>query len=183
MGAHWGVRTARKLMIVILIIHSDHTLSTFLRIRADLSMLIFWVSVTVALSDTLLMFTTMPFFIVPSTPTTTEITSVFMCHIFRISNSRSLYSLFFYISFTVIFLSDGIDMSLSLQVEMISGLFTVMVLSLLTDMSHMKLILLSLLCVTDSGLCSTQLSITLILWSWQTFHWVFIVPGDIFCFA
>ena len=31
------------------VIHSDHTLSTFLRIRADPSMLIFWVSVTLAL--------------------------------------------------------------------------------------------------------------------------------------
>ena len=52
------------------VIHSDHTLSTFLRIRADPSMLIFWVSVTLALSATLLMFSTIPFFIVPSAPTT-----------------------------------------------------------------------------------------------------------------
>ena len=36
--------------------HSVHTLSTFLRIRADPSMQIFWISVTVALSDTFLMF-------------------------------------------------------------------------------------------------------------------------------
>ena len=43
------------------VIHSDHTLSTFLRIHADPSMLIFWVSVTLALSDTLLMFSTIPF--------------------------------------------------------------------------------------------------------------------------
>ena len=56
-------------------IHSDHTLSTFLRIRPDPSVLIFWVSVTLALSDTLLMFSTIPFFIVPSAPTTTGITS------------------------------------------------------------------------------------------------------------
>ena len=33
-----------------------HTLSTFLRIRADRSMQIFWISVTVALSDTFLVF-------------------------------------------------------------------------------------------------------------------------------
>ena len=33
--------------------HSIHTLSTFLRIRADPSMQIFWISVTVALSDTI----------------------------------------------------------------------------------------------------------------------------------
>ena len=77
------------------VIHSDHTVSTFLMIRADPSMLIFWVSVTLALSDTLLMFSTIPFFIVPSAPTTTGITSVFICHILCISNSRSLYLLFF----------------------------------------------------------------------------------------
>ena len=70
------------------VIHSDHTLSTFLRICADPSMLIFWVSVTVALSNTLLMFSTIPFFIVPSAPTTTGITSVFICHILCFSNSR-----------------------------------------------------------------------------------------------
>ena len=36
--------------------HSVHTLTTFLRIRADPSMQIFWITVTVALSDTFLMF-------------------------------------------------------------------------------------------------------------------------------
>ena len=70
------------------------------------------------------------------------------------------------ISFRAILLSDGIDISISLQVEfteslmMISGLFAVIVLSVLTGMSHMIVILLSLLCVTDSGLCSYHLSIT-----------------------
>ena len=73
---------------------------------------------------------------------------------------------FFSISFRAILLSDGIDISISLQVEfteslmMISGLFAVIVLSVLTGMSHMIVILLSLLCVTDSGLCSYHLSIT-----------------------
>ena len=38
--------------------HSVHTLGTFLRIRADPSMQIFWISVIVALSDTFLMFST-----------------------------------------------------------------------------------------------------------------------------
>ena len=37
-----------------------HKVSTFLRIRADPSMQIFWVSVRVALSDTFLMFSTIP---------------------------------------------------------------------------------------------------------------------------
>ena len=77
------------------VIHSDHTLSTFLRIRADSSMLIFWVSVTVALSNTLLMFSTIPFFIVPSAPTTRGITCVFICHILFISNSRFIIIIIF----------------------------------------------------------------------------------------
>ena len=47
-----------------------------------------------------------------------------------------------------------------LVLMMISGLFAVIVLSVLTGMSHMIVILLSLLCVTDSGLCSYHLSIT-----------------------
>ena len=74
--------------------------------------------------------------------------------------------LFFSISFRAILLSDGIDLSISLQVEfteslmMISGLFAVIVLSVLIGMSHMIVILLSLLCVTASGLCSYHLSIT-----------------------
>ena len=65
-------------------------------------------------------------------------------------------------------MSDGIDISINLQVEfteslmMISGLFAVIVLSVLTGMSHMIVILLSLLCVTDSDLCSYHLSITAI---------------------
>ena len=45
--------------------HSVHTLRTFLRIRADPSMQIFWISVIVALSDTFLMFSTIPFLTVP----------------------------------------------------------------------------------------------------------------------
>ena len=75
--------------------HSVHTLRTFLRIRADPSRQFFWISVTVALSDTFLIFSTIPFFTVPSAPTTTGITTVFICHILCISSSRSLYLLFF----------------------------------------------------------------------------------------
>ena len=72
---------------------------------------------------------------------------------------------FFLVSFRAIFLSNGIDISISLQVEfieplmMISVLFAVIVLSVLTGMSHMIMILLSLLCITDSGLCSYHFSI------------------------
>ena len=64
--------------------HSVHTLSSFLRIRADPSMQIFWISVTAALSDIFLMFSTIPLFTVPSAPTTTGITKVFICHTFCI---------------------------------------------------------------------------------------------------
>ena len=41
------------------------------------------------------MLSTIPFFTVPSAPTTTGITTVFICHILCISSSRSLYLLFF----------------------------------------------------------------------------------------
>ena len=53
------------------------------------------------------------------------------------------------------FLSDGIVMTISLQVEFakslttMSGLFAVIVLSI----SHMMVMLLSLLCITVSGSC------------------------------
>ena len=145
--------------------HFVHTLSTFLRIRANPNMQIFWTSVTVALSNTFLMFSTIPFFTVPSAPTTSGITSVFICHIACISSSRSLYLLFFSIAFSAMFLSDGIVISISLLVEftesltMISGLFFDIVLSLWTGMSHMMVMLLSLLFIKVSGLCSYHLSI------------------------
>ena len=63
------------------------------------------------------------------------------------------------------FLSDGTVILISLQVEftesltMISGLFAVIVLSVLTGMSHMMVMLLSLLCFTVSGSCSYHLSV------------------------
>ena len=81
---------------------------------ADPSMKIFWIFVTVFLSDTLLMFSTIPFFTAPST---TGITTVFIWHIFCISSSRSLYLLFFSISSSAMFLSDGTVIWISLQVE------------------------------------------------------------------
>ena len=63
------------------------------------------------------------------------------------------------------FLSDGTVISISLQVEftesltMISGLFAVIVLSVLTGMSHMMVTLLSLLYIAVSGSCSYYLSV------------------------
>ena len=107
---------------------SVQILSTFLRIRADPNMQIFWISVTLTLLDTFSMFSIIPFLAVPSA---TGITIVFICYILCISSSRSLYLLFFSISFSAMFLSDGAVISISLQVEftesltMMSGLFAV----------------------------------------------------------
>ena len=62
---------------------------------------------------------------------TTGITMVFICCILCISSLRSLYLLFFSISFRAMFLSDGTVISISLWVEFtkfittMSGLFTV----------------------------------------------------------
>ena len=72
-------------------IHSVHTVSTFLRIRTDLSVLIFWVAITVALRDTLLMFSSILFFIVPSAPLPKKkyaptTTLLFTCHMLCISS-------------------------------------------------------------------------------------------------
>ena len=64
-----------------------------------------------------------------------------------------LYLLFFSISFSAMFLSDGTVISISLQVEfiesltMMSGLFTVIVLSVLTGMSHMMVIMIIIIII------------------------------------
>ena len=131
--------------------HSVYTLSTFLRIRSDPSVQIFWISAKEALSDTFLMFSTIPFFTVPSAPTTTRIISVFICHILCISSARSLYLLFFSIAFSAMFLSDRIVISISLQVELTESL------TMMSGLFAMIVMLLSLLCVTVSGLYSYHL--------------------------
>ena len=125
--------TQPLLVFFLCISHSSqsffHTLSTLLKIRSDPSMQIFWVSVTVSLSDTFLMF-------LPSTSllyqltasTTTGFTSVFICQILSISSSNV---------FVLVFLFDFLqcDVSIwfhSLQEEfnksltMMSGLFIAM---------------------------------------------------------
>ena len=76
--------------------HSVHTLSTFLRIRADPSMQIFRISVIVAFSDTFLMFSTIPFFTVPSAPTTTGITTVLTYATFSVFLVLGLYYYYYY---------------------------------------------------------------------------------------
>ena len=131
----------------------------------------------IAFPDAFLMYSTIPFFTVPSAPTTTGITSVFICHSLCISTSRSFYLLFFSISFSAMFVSDAMVISIILQVEftdsltMMSGLFPVIVLSLLIGISHMMLMFLSLLCIAVSGFCSYNLSVIPISWSLQMLEW------------
>ena len=84
-----------------------HTLSTLLKIRSDPSMQIFWVSVTVSLSDTFLMF-------LPSTSLLYQLHQQLQGSL-RFSSATfslflvlmSLYLFFFLISFSVMFLSDS----------------------------------------------------------------------------
>ena len=184
-GASWSVTHSHS--------QSFCSYTKHLTIRADPSMEIFWISVTVVLSDTFLMSSTIPFFTVPSAPTTTGITTVSLCHIFCISSSRSLYLLFLSISFSAMFLSDWTVHSISLQVEftesltMMPGLFAVIVLSVLTGMSHMMVMLLSLLCITVSGSCSYHLSVISISWSLQMLQWRYAAAllclWDVLCFG
>ena len=123
------------------------------------------------------MSSTTPFFTVPSALTTTGITTVFICHIPCISYSRYLFLLFFSISFRAMFLSDGTVVSISLQMKFtgslntIFGIFAVIVQSVFTGMSHMIVMLLSLLCITVSGSCWYHLSVVSISWSWQILQW------------
>ena len=133
-------------------------------------------------------FSSIPFFTVPSAPTTTGITMVFICHIFCMS-TKSLYLLFFSISLNAMFLTDGTVISISLQVvfteslTMMSGLFTVIVLSVLTGMSHMMVRLLSLLFITVSGVCWYHLSVILRSWSLQILQWRYAAALLCLCFG
>ena len=76
--------------------------------------------------------------------------------------------LFFSISFRAMFLSDGTVTSISLWAEFtkflttMSGLFADINSSVSIDMCHMMVMLLSLLCITVSGLCWYHLSVILI---------------------
>ena len=92
------------------------------------------------------------------------------------------------------FLSDGTVISISLQVEftesltMISGLFAVIVLSVLTGMSHMMVMLLSLYIVHHG------LWLVFVPFVCNFYFMIFtdapmeiccsiIVPGDVLCFG
>ena len=57
------------------------------------------------------------------------------------------------------------------SLTMMSGLFAVIVLSVLTGMSHLMVLLLSLLCIIVSGLSSYHLSVISISWSLQMPQW------------
>ena len=136
------------------------------------------------------MFSTIPFFTVPSAPTTTVIAVVFICHILCISSSRSLYLLFFAISFSAMFLSYGTAISISLQMEftesltMMSSLFAVIVLSVLTGMSHMMVRLLSLYIVHYSLWCMLVPFENMIFTDTpMEVCCSIIVPGDVLCFG
>ena len=103
--------TQPLLVFFLCISHSSqsffHTLSTLLKIRSDPSMQIFWVSVTVSLSDTFLMF-------LPSTSLLYQLHQQLQGSL-RFSSARfslflvlmSLYLFFFLISLSVMFLSDS----------------------------------------------------------------------------
>ena len=157
-------------------------------------MQIFRISVTVAASDTFLMFSTIPFFTVPSAPTTTGITTVILCQVLCISSSRSLYFLFVSISFRAMFLSHETVISIILQVEFteslttMSGLFPVAVVVVLTGMSHMMLshvvdfimhyslwlMLVPFICnIYIMSFTHSQMGICCRI----------ILPGDVFCFS
>ena len=109
-----------------------------------------------------------------------------------LTSSRSLYLLFFSISFSAMFLSDGTVISISLQVEftesltMMSGLFAVIVLSVLTGMSHMVVLFLSLLCITVwlvLVLFVCHLNIMILTDAPMEICCSIIVPGDVRCFG
>ena len=74
---------------------------------------------------------------------------------------------FISISFSAMFLSDGTVISISLRGEftesltMMTGLFAVIVLSVLTGMSHMMMRLLPLLCIAVTGVYWYHLSVIL----------------------
>ena len=153
-------------------------------------MQIFRISVTVAASDTFLMFSTIPFFIVPSAPTTTGITTVILCQVLCISSSRSLYFLFVAISFRAMFLSHETVISIILQVEFteslttMSGLFPIAVVVVLTGMSHMMLLFImhySLWLMLVPFICNIY--IMSFTHSQMGICCRIILPGDVFCFS
>ena len=125
-------------------------------------------------------------FTVPSGPTTTGITSVFICHTFCISRSGSLYLLFFSTSFSVMFLADGIVISISLRVEftesvtMMSGLFARIDWhvpnngDVVVFIVHHSLWLVPFVCNLDM-MIFTNAPVEI--------RCTFIVPGDVLCFG
>ena len=84
--------------------------------------------------------------IVPRAPMITGMVSVFTFHILLISNSKSLYVLFFSLCFRQMFRSHGTDMSISWHVLVfvffttISGLLALIFRSVIIGQSHMMVI-------------------------------------------
>ena len=176
--------------------HTSHSLSTFLRIRADPSMLIFWISVTVALSDTLDVFY---HFLLYCTRGTNDHRDHFSFHlphrsVFLTLDLCTCFS-FLFLSGQSPLLSDGVVISISLQVEfteslmMMSGLFAVIVLSVLTGMPHMMVICF-LYCTSQSLAWSAHttclicnLDLMILTDVPVEIRCSFIVPGDVLCFG
>ena len=72
-----------------------------------------------------------PFLMSPRAPTTTGIVSVFIPHILVVSISWSLYLESFSVDFNEVFLSDGIFISMSLQVLLLCSFVLLLLLLLL----------------------------------------------------
>ena len=89
------------------------------------------------------------------------------------------------------FLSDGTVISISLQVEftesltMISGLFAVIVLSVLTGMSQMMVMLLSFLCITWFVFVPFVCNLYIMIFTYAPMEICcsITVPGDVLCFG
>ena len=109
----------------------------------------------------------MPFLTTPSAPMTTGTVIVFNLYIFVISISRSLYLDSFSATFTDVFRSEGIALSISMHVFsslsliMMSGLLALIVLSVCTCISQRRVTFS--FSVTVSGWCSYHLSFALML--------------------
>ena len=108
-----------------------------------------------------------PFLTTPSAPMATGTVIVFNPHIFVISISRSLYLDSVIATFTDVFRSEGIAISISMHVlcclslVIMSGLLALIVLSVCTCISQ-RMVTFSF-SVTVSGWCSCHLSFALML--------------------
>ena len=125
------------------------------------------------------MYFSKPFFISPSAPITTGIVVAFIPHIRSISISRSLYFDSFSVTFTEVFFSVGMDISMSRQlfsclsfITIMSGLLAFISRSVCIGISH-KIVMLSQVSVTVWGSCSYHFSSTFIFSSLHIFYYYY----------